>query len=144
MPTVRDVLSSKGSVVYSIAPQATVLEATQKMNQHKLGALLVMTGQHVVGIFTERDVLRRVVAEQKEPSQSIVGEVMTPDVICVRPDADLDDVSAIMKERRIRHVPVVDGDGVHGMISIGDVNAAYASNQASQITFLSEYIYGRA
>jgi CBS domain-containing protein len=144
MPTVRDVLAAKGSVVHSIAPQATVLEATQKMNAHKLGALLVVHQGTVVGIFTERDVLRRVVAEQKNPSTCTVSEVMTHDVICVQSDSDLDEVSAIMKARRIRHVPVVDRDGVHGMISIGDVNAAYASNQEAQITFLNEYIYGRA
>lgn len=144
MPTVRDVLAAKGSVVHTIEPESTVLEATQKMNAHKLGALLVVHQGHVVGIFTERDVLRRVVAEQRNPSTCTVAEVMTANVICVSCESDLDEVSAIMKDRRIRHVPVVDRNGVHGMISIGDVNAAYASNQEAQITFLNEYIYGRA
>jgi CBS domain-containing protein len=145
MPTVQDILTTKGGVVYSIEPGATVLEAVQKMNQHKLGALVVKEGEHVAGIFTERDVLRRVVGVEKSPSKTIVGDVMTSKLICVSPDTDLDEVSAIMKQQRIRHLPVCDDEGkLHGMVSIGDLNAYYASHQEAQITFLSEYIYGRA
>ena len=145
MPTVRDVLSSKGEMeIHSISPNASVLDAVHQMNQHKIGAVMVMSDDHVVGIFTERDVLRRVMAQNGNPNDITVGSVMTEDVICVRPDADLDEVSTIMKQRKIRHVPVCDDAGkVHGMISIGDVNAAHASNQEAQIHFLNEYIYGR-
>ena len=145
MPTVRDVLASKGDQrIQSIGPDATVLDAIQQMNQHKIGALLVMNADQVVGIFTERDVLRRVMAQERAPRDITVGSVMTQDVICVQPDADLDEVSSIMKTRKVRHVPVCGDNGkVHGMISIGDVNACHASNQESQIHFLSEYIYGR-
>src|SRR5688500_2298796 len=145
MPTVQDVLSAKGpSRIESIGPEATVLQAIQQMNEHKIGALLVMNDDQVVGLFTERDVLRRVVAQERSPRELTVGSVMTEDVICVGPGTDLDEVSAIMKTRKIRHVPVCGDDGkVHGMISIGDVNACHASNQESQIHFLSEYIYGR-
>ena len=145
MPTVRDVLASKPTAqIHSIAPDATVLDAIKQMNQHKIGAVLVMQDNQVVGIFTERDVLRRVMAQEKAPRDVTVGSVMTEDVICVQPDTDLDEVSSIMKTRRVRHVPVCGDDGkVHGMMSIGDVNAVHASNQESQIHFLSEYIYGR-
>lgn len=144
MPTVQDVLAVKGSMVHSIDPTATVLEATQKMNQHKLGALLVMAEGHVAGIFTERDVLRRVVAEQRDPSTSTVGEVMTTEVICCQPEDDLDEISAVMQQKRVRHVPVCGANGrIMGMISIGDVNAYHASNQEAHINFLSDYIYGR-
>jgi CBS domain-containing protein len=144
MPTVQDVLAVKGVVVHSIAPSATILEATQTMNAHKLGALLVMTGGQVAGIFTERDVLRRVVAEQRDPSTCTVAEVMTSEVICCHPDDDLDEISALMQQKRVRHVPVCDGNGrIMGMISIGDVNAHHASHQEAHINFLSEYIYGR-
>jgi CBS domain-containing protein len=144
MPTVQDVLAVKGVMVHSIAPSATVLEATQTMNAHKLGALLVMTGGQVAGIFTERDVLRRVVAEQRDPSTCTVAEVMTSEVICCHPDDDLDEISALMQQKRVRHVPVCDGNGrIMGMISIGDVNAHHASHQEAHINFLSEYIYGR-
>jgi CBS domain-containing protein len=144
MPIVQDVLAIKGNMVHSISSNATVLEATQKMNQHKLGALIVMEDSHVTGIFTERDVLRRVVAEQRDPAQTTVGEVMTTDVICCEPDTDLDEVSAIMQQRRIRHLPVCDDGGrIRGMISIGDLNAYHATHQEAHIHFLSEYIYGR-
>jgi len=145
MPIVADILRQKGQTVHTIDPSATVLDATQKMNQHKLGALVVMTGGRVVGMFTERDVLRRVVGELRDPSQTCITDVMTKEVICVRPDTDMDEVSAIMQQRRIRHLPVCDASGeLHGMISIGDVNAYHVSNQEMQISFLSEYIYGRA
>jgi CBS domain-containing protein len=140
-----DVLRTKGSVIHSIDPQATVLSAIQKMNQHKLGALVVMHRDRVVGMFTERDVLRRVVGEERDPSSVTVAEVMTNEVICVGPTTDIDEISAIMQQRRIRHVPVCDVDQeLLGLISIGDLNAFHASNQESHIQFLSEYIYGRA
>jgi CBS domain-containing protein len=145
MPIVQDILQVKGSNVYSTEPQATVLEAVQKMNQHKLGALVVMEDDHVVGMFTERDVLRRIVGEERNPKTTRVNEVMTREVVCCPPDTDLDEVSAIMKQRRIRHLPVCDESGrIYGMVSIGDVNAFYASNQEATITFLNEYIFGRA
>ena len=145
MPTVRDVLSTKGSTVYSTSPDATVLDAVSRMNDQKIGALVVMDGEDVVGMFTERDVLRRVVGQERLASATKVGEVMTSEVVCCKPDADLDDVAAIMKNRRVRHVPVCDGAGqLLGMVSMGDVNAHNASNQQSTIHFLNEYIYGRA
>src|SRR5262245_23309280 len=144
MSTVQDILAVKGSTVHNIGPGATVLEATQKMNQHKLGALLVMADGQVAGIFTERDVLRRVVAEQRDPSTCTVGEVMTSEVLCCKPDDDIDEISSIMQQKRVRHVPVCDSGGrILGMISIGDVNAFHASHQEAHINFLSDYIYGR-
>lgn len=144
MPSVQDVILSKGNLVHSIDPDATVLDAVQKMNQHKIGALIVMNGLKVSGIFTERDVLRRVLAEERNVRDVVVADVMTRDVICVGPEVDLDEVSTIMQSRRVRHVPVCDDDGeLRGMISIGDVNAYHATNQEAQIHFLSEYIYGR-
>lgn len=145
MPTVQDILATKGREVHSISSTATVLHATHRMNQHKIGALLVMEDEQVLGIFTERDVLSRVVVLEKSPSETTVGEAMTTNVLCVSPETDLDDVSAVMKERKIRHLPVCDGSGrLQGIISIGDVNAFHASAQQAQIHFLSEYIYGRA
>src|SRR2546422_6027471 len=100
MPTVRDVIAVKGEQVHSISPQTTVLDAIRKMNQHKIGALLVMQGSRVAGMFTERDVLRRVVGEERNPATVTVGEVMTEDIICCGPDTDLDEVSTIMKQKK--------------------------------------------
>ena len=145
MPTVRDVLSSKAPGVQSTSPDATVLDAVNQMNEFKIGALVVMDGDEVVGMFTERDVLRRVVGEERSPSTTTVGQVMTREVVCVGPESDLDDVSTLMQKRRIRHVPVCTSGGkLLGMVSIGDVNAYNASNQETTIHFLNEYIYGRA
>jgi CBS domain-containing protein len=145
MPTAADILMAKGHAVHSTDPGTTVLEATQKMNQQTLGSLVVLVGNRLAGMFTERDVLRRVVGELRNPAEVKVGEVMTTDVICVSPDTDIEDVAQIMKEKRIRHVPVCDDDGkLHGVISIGDVNAYYTTRQEETITFLSDYIYGRA
>lgn len=145
MPTALDILSMKGSCVHSIEPHATVLAATHKMNQLKLGALVVMLKGRLVGMFTERDVLRRVVGEQRDPSTATVAEVMTSDVMCIKPTTDIDEIGALMQQQRIRHLPVCDQDGdLMGVISIGDLNAFHSSNQESHIQFLSEYIYGRA
>lgn len=145
MPTAQDILATKGNAVYSTPPHATVLDAVQKMNQHKLGALVVLDGSRLVGMFTERDVLRRVVNEERNPRKTLVGEVMTSEIIICSPDTDLDEVSNIMKQRRVRHLPVCDESGhLHGVISIGDVNATFASHQEAQIVFLNEYLFGRA
>ncbi len=144
MPSARDVLAVKGDGLHIIDATATVLDATRKMNEFKIGALVVVENGRVAGMFTERDVLQRVVAVEALPASIRVGEVMTREVICCTPDDDLDEVSAIMKLKRIRHVPVCDSEGnLHGIISIGDVNAQYASNAEQQIHFLNEYIYGR-
>ena len=145
MPTVRDVLASKGQGLEFTTPGATVLEAVNQMNEHKIGALVVMDEGRVVGMFTERDVLRRVVGDGRTASGTLVEQVMTSKVVCCEADTDLDDVATLMKNRRIRHVPVCNGDGkLLGMVSIGDINAHNASNQEAHISFLSEYIYGRA
>ncbi len=144
MPSVRDVLASKGNQVLSISPDATVLDAVNLMNAHKVGALVVMVGDEVTGMFTERDVLQRVVGAAKPAAGTLVSEVMTNDVVCCQPTADLEEVATIMKNRRIRHLPVCNGDGrVQGLISMGDVNAANASHQEAHLHYLSEYVYGR-
>lgn len=145
MPLVQDVLFQKGTKVHSTVPNATVTDAVHQMNQHKVGALVVMEDGKVIGMFTERDVLRRIVGEGKDPATTFVGEVMTAEVVCCDLRADLDEVASLMKHRRIRHVPVCsDGGMIEGMISMGDVNAHNASTQQATIHFLNDYIYGRA
>ena len=143
MPTVRDVLAAKGQTLFSIDSRATVLDATRRMNLHKVGALVVMEGGRVAGIFTERDVLTRVIAEELPPAAVRVAAVMTREVICCHPEDDLDEVSAIMKNRRIRHVPVCDLEGgVTGIISIGDVVKSIISDREFMIRELERYITG--
>src|SRR5687768_5091401 len=106
MPTVQDILARKGDQVHTISPTATVLEATQRMNQHKIGALLVMQDGRPLGMFTERDVLRKVVAQLRNPADVSVADTMTTEVVCCEPDTDLEEAAAIMQQRKIRHLPV--------------------------------------
>lgn len=144
MPTANDILARKGFSVFVVPSSATVLEAVERMNQHRVGAIIVMDQGNMRGMFTERDVLRRVVGERRDPETTKVGTVMTSDVICCGPNTDMDEISGIMKERRVRHLPVCDREGdLLGMISIGDVNAQHATHQEAQITYLNEYLYGR-
>ena len=144
MPSVQDILSAKSSKIHTTRPGATVMDAINQMNERGIGALVVTEEGRVVGMFTERDVLRRVVGADRSPSDMFVAEVMTGEVVCTGPREDLDEVRAVMKNRRIRHLPVCDGDGnLLGLISIGDLNAYDASNQEATIHFLNEYIYGR-
>lgn len=144
MAQISDLLAKKGTDVYTVAPTMTVLEATQLMNRQQVGALVVCAQRRVVGIFTERDVLRRVVAVEKSPSETTVGDVMTADIACARRETTLEEASAVMKNRRIRHLPVCDEAGhLQGLVSIGDLNAWEADGQETTIHFLSQYIHGR-
>jgi CBS domain-containing protein len=144
MSTVRDILAVKGSHVLSIGKEATVLDAALLMNEHKVGALVVSDAGRVIGMFTERDVLRRVVGERRDPVTTLVHQVMTTEVVCCTPETSLDEARGAMKTRRIRHLPVCDGDGcLGGLISIGDLNAHLASDQEHTIYLMQEYLYGR-
>jgi CBS domain-containing protein len=144
MSTVGNLLADKGSEVLTIGKQATVLEAAHLMNDHKIGALVVTDGGQVIGMFTERDVLRRVVGDERTPGQTIVEEVMTSKVACCRLETSLDEARVAMKNRRIRHLPVVDDEGrLLGLVSIGDLNAHQATSQEQTIYLLNEYLYGR-
>jgi CBS domain-containing protein len=144
MATVRDILTRKGSHVWSIGPEATVLEAAQFLTQHRIGAAIVLDGDRILGMFSERDVLQRVVAEGRDPSNTKVSEVMTEEVACCTPETSLEEARGAMKNRRIRHLPVVDGnDHLLGLISIGDLNAFQVADQEQTIFLLNEYLYGR-
>lgn len=145
MATVSDLLHAKiDRPVLTIERGETVLSATQRMNEYLVGALLVTEGGRLCGIFTERDVLRRVVAAQRSPAETYVGDVMTTNMACCAPETSVDDARAIFKTHRIRHLPVVGGDGgLVGMISIGDLNAHLANDREVTLQFLNEYLHGR-
>ena len=143
MATVRDLLAVKGSHVLSIGPDASVYDAAVLMNERKIGSLVVIENGCVQGIFTERDVMQKVVGERRDPTTTSVREVMTTEVTCCRHDTTVDEARGAMKNRRIRHMPVVDDEGrIGGMISIGDLNAHAASDKEMTIHLLREYIYG--
>jgi CBS domain-containing protein len=140
MHLVDQLLRQKPGPVRTIAPEATVLEAATLMNEHRIGALVVVQGQDPVGIISERDILTRVVAAEREPSKIRVSEVMTSHLITCTPRSPLDEVRRIMRERRIRHIPVVDGGRLLGIISIGDLNQAETRALTATLTYLEEYI----
>ncbi|HEV3117886.1 MAG TPA: CBS domain-containing protein [Gemmataceae bacterium] len=144
MITVKELLGHKGSHVVSIGKYATVVEAALLMNQRHVGAVVVMDGDHVEGMFSERDVLVRVVGERRDPATTRVEEVMTAEVVCCTPETTLEEARGSMKNRRIRHLPVVDGGRrLVGLISIGDLNAHQVTAQEQTIHLLHEYLYGR-
>ena len=145
MPSAREILSEKNADMVTVSPDVSVLDATRKMNQHRIGALVAMSGDRVAGIFTERDVLQRVVGAELEPAEITVSEVMTRDVFCAPPTTDVDELSEIMRSQHVRHIPICNESGeLMGMVSIGDVNAMHASHQQATIHYLNDYIYGRA
>jgi len=144
MPYVSDILAAKGSQVQTVDPATSVLDAALCMNRHKIGSLVVVVDEHVVGIFSERDILRRVVAEQRDPAVTPVGDVMTAEIICCRPHTKLSEARGVMKNRRVRHLPVLDdGERLIGLISIGDLNARDMHEHESTIYIMEQYIYGR-
>ena len=140
MATAEQLTAIKGSTIASLPPQATVLEAAQLMNDRHIGSVLVTEGNQLVGIFTERDVMRRVVADQRDPATTTVADVMTSPVACAAPHTTLDEIRTVMRDKRIRHVPVVNGGGVLGMISLGDLNKAEHDGQVETIRYLEQYM----
>ncbi|MFG0329496.1 MAG: CBS domain-containing protein [Phycisphaerales bacterium] len=142
MHTVSQLLQEKGARVHTIDPDTTVLDAARLMNTERIGSLVVVNKGKVVGIFTERDLMRRVVAQEKNPGDTKVGQAMTTGVIAAGPHTSLDEVRAIMREKRIRHMPVIDdNEKLVGMLSIGDLNFAHEKTQEETILYLEQYMY---
>jgi CBS domain-containing protein len=142
MHTANDILREKGHIVWSVAPTNTVLEALGVMAQHDIGAVLVLDGDRLVGVFTERDYARKVVLAGRSSRESQVREIMTSQIICVTPDRSIDECMALMTNKRLRHLPVVDRKHVVGIISIGDLVKAMIDDQQFTITQLQSYIAG--
>lgn len=139
---VSDVIERKGQAVYSVGPLGTVIDAVHVMNDHHVGSVLVMEGGYPVGIFSERDVLVRVVAAHRDPRQTLVRDVMTTRLHTATPEDTLLDVMRLMTERRCRHVPVMDGEALVGLVSIGDITKATQHNLRQEVRELSSYIGG--
>ena len=145
MATIREILAIKGRHVASISPNENVYEAAERMNEDKIGSLVVLDQGRLVGIITERDILQRVVAPRLDAGATHVADVMTTSLICCRMHTTVEEARGVMKNRRIRHLPVVDdNDEMLGLISIGDLNAFQSNSQEQTIYFLQEYIIGRA
>jgi CBS domain-containing protein len=142
MATVQAVLARKGGEVFTIGIADSVLTAATLMNERGIGGLVVLDGGRVAGMFTERDILRRVVAMRRDPAATTVSEVMTTPVAFCRGETTLGECRSVMTEKRIRHLPVVDEKGVCGIVTIGDLMAHEVTEQEATIQYLNEYIFG--
>ena len=142
MSTVADILKSKSnSAVVSVRPEHSVFEALRLMAEKGIGAVLVMAGKDVQGIFTERDYARKLVLQGRASNQTLVRDVMTCNVLCVRPSQTTEECMAIMTENRLRHLRVVDEAGqLFGLVSIGDLVKEIISQQQFEIEQLRHYI----
>ena len=142
MHTASDILRHKGHAVWSVKPTDTVLETLGVMAEHDIGAVLVLDGDRLVGVFSERDYARKVVLAGRSSRDSQVKDVMTVHVVCVSPDRSVDECMALMTNQRLRHLPVVDHKRVIGIVSIGDLVKATIDDQQFTITQLHSYIAG--
>jgi CBS domain-containing protein len=140
MRQVKHLLETKGGQVFAIAPEVPVLEAIKHMAEKQVGALLVMQGERLVGILSERDYARKVILQGRSSAQTSVGEIMSSPALTIGPETDVFDCMRLCTDSRIRHLPVVDGDTVIGVISIGDLVKAVIDSQAEQIEQLQRYI----
>jgi CBS domain-containing protein len=135
-------LERKGTAVHSVAPTLSVFDAVAEMNRHRIGAIFVLEGARLVGIFTERDVLRRVVGAGLEPRLTRVADVMTSTVTTIAPDTTVDDTMEIFTEKHFRHLPVVSEGRLLGVISIGDSTRWMADAHRAEAEHLKNYIAG--
>jgi CBS domain-containing protein len=140
MKTVRDLIAQKGNVVWSVSPDATVFEALELLAEREIGAVLVVEGERPVGIFSERDYAREIVLKGKTSKDTPVREVMSSRVMYVRPEQTIDDCMALMTDKRVRHLPVLENDRLAGIVSIGDVVKAVISEKQFLIEQLEHYI----
>lgn len=140
MKTVREMLLNKGNKIFSISPERKIFEALQLMAEKEVGALLVLDGESLVGIFSERDYARKVALEGKSSKECLVAEVMSSNVIYVEVDTATDECMALMVNKKVRHLPVYDKGKLVGVISIGDVVNAIIDEKEFEINQLVRYI----
>ena len=141
MTTVRQLLDRKDRAVFSVGPEAPVLEAIRAMAAHHVGALLVMQADRLAGIVSERDYARKVILLGRSSADTPVRDIMTFPVITVSPDDTVQTCMQLMTDKRVRHLPVLDGGQVVGMVSIGDLVKAVIAEQRAQIEQLEHYIH---
>lgn len=139
---ISSILTNKTSALWSIAPEASVFEAIKLMAEKDIGSLVVMSGGKLAGLFTERDYTRKVALQGKTSKETQVGEIIPFKVVTITPEDSVEDCMRLMTEHRVRHLPVVEGDQVVGIISIGDLVNWIISAQKAQIEQMEQYISG--
>jgi CBS domain-containing protein len=144
MQTVRQLLNKKGTHVVSVSPETSVYDAIKTMAEHEIGALVVLEKGRLVGIVSERDYARKVILKGKSSRETPVAEIMTREVVTVRPETSIEKCMQLMTKERVRHLPVCEGDKLVGIISIGDVVKAIISQQEFMIEQLEGYISGQS
>ncbi len=142
MKTVSRVLQAKGDQIFSVGPDTSVFDALGEMSERDVGALIVMKDGNVVGIFSERDYARKIILAGKASRNTAVSEIMTSRVVCARPDLTLEECLALMTDKRIRHLPVMNGDDLVGVVSIGDLVKGIIDDQRFLISQLESYVSG--
>ena len=140
MNTLSEILDEKGRDVLKIDADASVIDAVREMVEHNVGSLLVTDGGAVTGIVTERDYLRRVTLEGRSERDATLREIISSPVVVAAPQTTVDECMALMTDRRIRHIPVVENDEVVGLVSIGDLVKFRSKQQSFEIKYLTEYI----
>jgi CBS domain-containing protein len=143
MKTVKDLLRDKGQAIWSIDADASVFDALKIMAEKEIGALMVLDGGQLAGIMSERDYARKVVLHGKSSKDTPVREIMTPKVLYMAPDQTVEECMALMTEKHVRHMPVIENDQMVGVVSIGDVVKSVISEQQFLISHLEHYIRGR-
>jgi CBS domain-containing protein len=143
MTFVTDVLKRKGRDVFTASCDLTVYDALQEMADKNVGALMVVDGDNLVGVFSERDYARKIILHGKASKDTLVKEIMSSEVFCVGPDQTIEQCMQLMTEKRVRHLPVLDEGRLAGVISIGDVVKTIISEQEFAIQQLEQYIIGQ-
>lgn len=142
MARIAEILRRKGPDVLKIEASSTVFDAIKKIVEHNVGSILVTRGGDVIGIMTERDYLRKIAIFGRTSHDTLVEQIMTTPLVYVTPETTIEESMAIMTDRRIRHLPVVENDEVIGVVSIGDLVKFQTQEQSFQIKYLTEYISG--
>ena len=140
MHNIRDILRRKGTVVWSTSPDETVLEAIRRMAEHGVGALLVLEDDQLVGLFSERDYSRKVILQGLRSQDTPVNTVMSTPVLTISPDATVQQGLSMMNEKSVRHLPVTDGSGIIGVVSMRDLVQAVIEDQEALIEQLERYL----
>lgn len=138
MVTIRDLLSTRSSHIFSIQPDATVYQALERMEQENIGAVLVLEGEKLVGVFTERDYARKIILKNRSSKETKVRDIMSTELFCMHPDQRVEEAMEMMSTKQVRHLPVTEGETVVGMISILEVVQSIIQQRNETIRFYEE------